>query len=117
MDRPTWVTNERYWRKNCREVVQCCRDLLEGRLGVIETARLLRELAFRVRAEDDPEFVLFRFLDSGSDAPPVGPRRNWSASTLEREDPQIAAFEAKWRSKGPPKNNFPGCVAVLEHTA
>jgi hypothetical protein len=100
MDRPTWVTNEHHWRENCLEVVHCCRDLLEGRLGVIEAARLLRELAFRLRAEEDPDFMLFRFLDSESDALPVGPQREyWSASALEREDAKIAAFEANWQSR------------------
>jgi hypothetical protein len=75
MDRPAWVTNEHHWRENCREVVQCCRDLVEGRLGVIEAARVLRDLAFRVRAEEDSDFKLFRFLDSESDALPIGPKR------------------------------------------
>ena len=96
MNRRTWITNERYWRANCREVVQRCRDLLEGRLGVIEAARLLRELAYRVSAEEDPDFMLFRFLEG--EAPPAGPRGNWSAS-VEREDATIAAFGAKWHSK------------------
>jgi hypothetical protein len=100
MDRPTWVTNEHHWRENCREVVQCCQDLMEGRLGVIEAARLLQELAFRVRAEEDPDFKLFRFLDSESDALPVGPQRQyWSVSALEREDAKVAAFEENWRGK------------------
>ena len=100
MDRPTWVTNEHHWRENCREVVQCCRDLMEGRLGVIEAARVLQELAFRVRAEEDPDLKLFRFLDSESDALPIGPQRqHWSVSALEREDAKVAAFEENWRSK------------------
>ncbi len=100
MDRPTWVTNEHHWRENCREIVQRCRDLLEGRLGVIEAARLLQELAFRVRAENDPDFMLFRFLDSESHDLPVGPQRQyWSASALEREDAKVDAFQASWQRK------------------
>ena len=73
---------------------------MEGRLGVIEAARVLQELAFRVRAEEDPDFMLFRFLDSESDALPVGPQRQyWSVSALEREDAKIAAFEDAYTKK------------------
>jgi hypothetical protein len=87
MNRRTWITNERYWCANCREVVQRCRDLLEGRLGVIEAATLLRELSNRVSAEEDPDFMLFRFLDG--EAPLAGPPGNWPAC-FEREDVTIA---------------------------
>ncbi len=98
MDRPDWVTNESYWRDCCREVVECCRDLLEGRVGVIAAARRLSGLAFEVRAGHDPDFVLFRALDSESDALPVGEvRQYWSAAALEREDAKIAAFEENAR--------------------
>jgi hypothetical protein len=100
MDRPAWVTNEQHWHRSCREVVERCRDLMEGRLSVIEAARVLRELAFRVRAEEDPDFILFRAIDSESDALPIGPEReHWSTSALEREDSKIAAFEETWRSR------------------
>lgn len=44
--------------------------------------------------------MLFRVLDSESDALPVGPQRKyWSASALEREDAKVAAFETSWQSK------------------
>jgi hypothetical protein len=100
MDRPDWVPNEHHGREDCREIVQRCQDLLEGRLGVIEAARRLKELAFRVRAEEDEDFLLFRVIDSESDALPVGPgRAHWSAAALEREDAKIAGFEDNWREQ------------------
>src|SRR5690242_10522770 len=100
MDRPAWVTNELEWQEHCREIVQCCQDLLEGRVGVIEAARRLVGLASKVRASRDPDFVLFVGLDFESDALPVGPvRQYWSTVALEREDATIAAFEAKWRGE------------------
>jgi hypothetical protein len=100
MDRPSWVTNEYHWRENCREIVQRARDVVEGRVGIIEAARVLKELAFRVRAEEDPDFVTFRVIDSESHPLPVGPeRKNWSADALEREDAKIAAFEEHWLAK------------------
>jgi hypothetical protein len=100
VERPAWVTNEHQWHVNCREVVQHCQDLLEGRVGVIQAARHLMELAFRVRDEDDQDFLLFRVIDSESDALPVGSERaHWSAVALEREDARIAAFEGNWRER------------------
>ena len=98
MDRPAWVTNEHQWRDNCREIVQRCQDLLDGRVGVIEAARSLKEWAFRVRAEEDEDFTLFRVIDSESDALPVGPERaQWSTAALEREVARIAGFGDNWR--------------------
>ena len=98
MDRPAWVSNEHQWREDCREIVECCRDVVEGRLGVIEAARRLKGLALSVRDESDPDFMLFRALDSESDALPVGPvRQYWSVSALEEEDAKIAAFEENAR--------------------
>jgi RPA family protein len=71
---------------------------LEEPLGVIETARRLVGLASKVRAARDPDFVLFRALDSESDALPVGEvRKYWSVTALEREDAKIAAFEENAR--------------------
>ena len=100
MDRPAWVTNELEWQEHCRGIVQCCQDLLEGRVGLIEAARRLVGLASKVRASRDPDFVLFVGLDFESDALPVGPvRQYWAAATLEREDAKIAAFEEKWRGE------------------
>ena len=100
MERPTWVTNEHHWRANCREIVERSRDLLDGRLGVIQAARALRGFAFRVRAEQDEDFMLFRVIDSESDALPTGVERaQWSATALAREDARIAAFEDNWRAQ------------------
>jgi hypothetical protein len=100
MDRPWWATNEHEWQDDCREIVQCCRDLLEERLGVIEAARRMGGLASRVRASHDPDFLFFSGLDSESDALPVGPvRQYWSVTALVREDAKIAAFEEKWRGE------------------
>jgi hypothetical protein len=75
MKQPDWATNEYHWRANCREIVDRSQDLLDGRLGVIQAARALRELAFRVRAEQDEDFMLFRVIDSESDALPTGAER------------------------------------------
>ncbi len=64
MKRPDWATNEFHWRANCREIVDRSQDLLDGRLGVIPAARALRGLSFRVRAENDEDFGLFRLIDN-----------------------------------------------------
>jgi hypothetical protein len=47
---PDRATNEYYWRANCQEIVERSQDLVDGRLGVIQAARALRGLAYRVRA-------------------------------------------------------------------
>jgi hypothetical protein len=98
MKRPAWVVNEAEWLADCDAIVQCARDLIEGRRGIIESARVLQSLAFSVRDERDPDFVVFRGIDSETDALPVGEvRKYWSPSALEREDVKIRSCEERYR--------------------
>ena len=90
MKQPDWSTNEYYWHANCQEIVERSQDLVDGRVGVIQAARALRGLAYRVRAEADADFRQFRVIDSERDALPAGPERaQESAIALEREDARI----------------------------
>jgi hypothetical protein len=100
MDRPSWVTNEQTWLKDCRRIAARTRDLLEGRLGVIAAAREFAELEFLVRASDDPDFITFNAIRSQADHLPIGPeRQHWSASALTREDKEIEAVEDFYRER------------------
>ncbi len=100
MDRPDWVTNATEWQQDCLEIVNCTQDLLSGRCGVIESARVLWRLSLRVRAQRDPDFVTFCAIDSESDALPIGPEReNWAREALKREDAKISSLEARWRPR------------------
>src|SRR5262245_15580358 len=95
---PEWATNEASWRKTRRRVVARARDLIEGRIGVIMCAREMSKLAFWLREQNDPDFLIFRGIDSESDALPAGPERQWwSESALREEDEKIRAAEDLWR--------------------
>jgi len=98
MDRPSWVTNEPEWLADRHDIVRCAQALVEGRAGIIELTRTLYRLGFKVRAHDDPDFRRFAGIYSESDALPVGQeRKNWAPTALEREEPNIVAFELRWR--------------------
>lgn len=98
MEIPDWVTNEASWRKTCKKVVARARDLEERRIGVIVCAREMCKLAFWLRAEDDPDFLVFRGIASESDELPAGQERlHWSESALQKEDIKIAEAEKIWR--------------------
>lgn len=100
MDRPKWVRNEAEWRSDCNAIVRSARDLIDGRKGVIESARALRRLGQKVRADGDPDFTLFIAIDSESDSFPVGDeRKNWALPALEHEDVKIGSFEKAWRGQ------------------
>ena len=72
----------------------------EGRVAVIETARAIQQLAFKVRDEQDPNFKAFFAIYSGSDALPVGEeRKNWAPSALRGEDAKIKSLEERWRER------------------
>jgi hypothetical protein len=94
---PPGVRNEELWRKHCRKIRARALDLLEGRLGVIETARVMLPLAYWTKVQNEPEFLLFRAIASETDDLPVGDvRAHWAADALEREDVRIEAAEKLW---------------------
>lgn len=100
MQIPAGITNEALWRKNCRKIRARALDLLEGRLGVIETARAMLPLAYWAKVEGESEFLLFRAVASDTDDLPVGDvRSHWATDALEREDRRIEAAEEFWREK------------------
>lgn len=100
MKSPPEVRNEALWRKHCRKIHARALDLLEGRLGVIETARVMLPLAYWTKVQNDPEFLLFRAIASETDDLPVGNvRAHWAADSLEREDVRIEAAEKLWREQ------------------
>lgn len=95
---PMGITNEARWRKHCRKIHARAKDLLSGRLGVIETARAMSPLASWTRAENEPEFRLFRAITSETNHLPVGEvRAHWAPYALAREDIHIQAAEDRWR--------------------
>lgn len=99
MEKPSWVTNEASWRNTCKKVVARARDLEENRIGVIVCAREMCKLAFWLRVEDDPDFLVFRRIASESDDLPAGEeRQHWSESALKKEDVKIDEVESIWRS-------------------
>ena len=94
---PPSITNEDLWRKHCRQIRARAMDLLEGRHGVIETARVMLPLARWTRVESEPEFQLFLAIASETDDLPVGAvRAYWAPSALEGEDVCIEAAEKLW---------------------
>ena len=100
MDQPSWVRNEADWLADCASIVQCGLALIEGHIGVIESARAMFGLAHKVRDERDPAFAVFCAIYSESDALPVGEeRKNWSPSALQREDSKIGLLEDRWRDR------------------
>lgn len=97
---PPEVRNEELWRKHCRKIRARALDLLESRLGVIETARVMLPLAYWTKVQNEPEFLLFRAIASETDDLPVGDvRAHWAADALEREDVRIEAAEKFWREQ------------------
>ena len=75
-------------------------DLVEGRLSVIESARVLSKLTYWSGLDTDPDLVTFVAIDSETDTLPVGEvRKYWAAHALEREDVEIAKAEELYRAQ------------------
>lgn len=97
---PAGIKNEQLWRKHCRKIRARAADFLEGRLGLIETARAMLPLARWTKVDGELEFQLFRAIASETGDLPVGDvRAYWAPEALEREDVRIQAAEAFWNDR------------------
>jgi hypothetical protein len=91
---PVHITNVPQWEEHCRKIHARAVDLLEGRAGVIETARTMIKLRFLTGLTDDPDLLTFVSIDSETDALPVGEvRKYWAAHALASEDVEIDRAE------------------------
>jgi hypothetical protein len=91
---PDHITNVPQWEEHCRKIHARAVDLLEERVGVIETARAIRTLGYWAGLLDDPDVETFVAIDSETDTLPVGEvRQYWAAHALEREDVEIGRAE------------------------
>jgi hypothetical protein len=92
--RPDSITNEQERQEFRHRIVTRCRDLLEGRIGVIEASRELSRSRFEADAETDPDLGVFVAIDSETNHLPVGTdRREWAPDALEAKDREIREYE------------------------
>ncbi len=98
MERPWQITSEEEWFRDCKEVVHVSRSVLDRSVGVIEGARLLAALRFRVRAENDEDFLVFTGIDSQTDHFPLSDvRARWNSDALVRYDAERQRAESDFR--------------------
>lgn len=97
---PPEIGNVDQWRTHCRRIRARAEDFLADRLSLVETARELLRLAYWAKVGGDPEFQVFRAIDTETRFLPVGEvRQYWAPEALEREDVQIRATEATWSER------------------
>ena len=94
MEPPKTIQNIAQWENHCRKIHARSEDFLADRLGVIETARILSQLAFWTHLQDDADLQTFVAIDSETDSLPVGEvRRYWAPDALKRKDVEINRAE------------------------
>ena len=79
------------------KVTKSARAVLDGKMGIIEGARLLSTLAPDLVPDwkVDPDFLVLAALDSETDDLPVGKERKlWDPTALKERDPVISQIEA-----------------------
>jgi hypothetical protein len=83
-----------------QKVTQIARDILDGRVGIIDGAREIRRfcgghLGFDER---DPDLNIFVGIDSETDDLPIGNvRQYWAPDALAQKDVDIARCEGMYR--------------------
>ena len=85
-------------RRAVTRLVAAARDLLEGRIGILEGSRTLTGLMHQCGLEGDNDLIILQGVDSESDRFPLGPVRNlWDPKALAELDPEIAAESDSYR--------------------
>jgi len=96
---PPGIRNIAHWEENCRKIHARAKDLIEGKIGVIEAARSLHLLSIWTSAQKDEDFLVFHEIDFGIIGLPVGSERQyWAKHALEQQDVTIHALEEYWIS-------------------
>jgi hypothetical protein len=100
MKPPKGITDESKWIRHCCQIHARAKQLLEGKISLIEASIALGPLASWTRAESERDFEVFRRLrDELIGLPIARERKWWAAHALAREDIKIHAIEDKWRGK------------------
>jgi hypothetical protein len=69
-------------------------------MGLIETSHELCKYAFRLRSENDTDFLFFRSIDSQTDHLPVGRvREEWAKDALFKKDEEVLEIEALFKDE------------------
>src|ERR1700677_4790493 len=90
---PSWVTNEASWRKQHIRMIARAYDLIHERTGLVEAARELRKCKFRLRLENDTNFLILNVIDTETDHLPIGkPRQFWDKEALKIKDKELRSI-------------------------
>jgi hypothetical protein len=104
-----YLNHEEYIQRQRAQVLAICKGMLAGDIGIILGSRMLTRLRFEVDEEEDPDFLIFKAIDSETDHLPVDEeRQNWAESTLLRKDVEIKKYEDFHRGEA-----FEGCHALI----
>jgi hypothetical protein len=95
---PAGITNAPRSEEHCRKIHARAKDLLDGKISVIEAAQALQSLALLTKAQQDPDLSVFIRLCGDLIGLPIGRERSlWAKHALEREDVKIRAIEQRWK--------------------
>jgi hypothetical protein len=96
---PARIRDVSRWEEHCRKIHARARDLVDGKLTLMQAAEAIHKLAIWTLATDDPDLAVFGKMLRDSVGLPIGSERQyWSKAALEREAPRIQAWEDRWKA-------------------
>jgi hypothetical protein len=91
------LTQAEYIARQRQEMVGIAEQMLTDKMGIIEGARRLVALSHGAEMSDE-DFMVFRAIDSETDALPVGESRNhWNEEALKAKDKEASDYEEEVR--------------------
>ena len=98
--RPSTVHNQQLWLKHCRKVRALAQRIIGGQVGIIDGSRQMLTYKYWLHAGDDPDFLIFKVVDSETHNIPVGKvREHWSAEALQEQDIKGQKIENLYRAR------------------
>jgi hypothetical protein len=105
------MSHEEYVAEQKARAVNIATQMLDGKTGIIEGARLLWRLQSEVTDQDfDADFLIFILIVSETDGLPIGPERElWATSALIEKDKQVEHAQDLYREEA-----LASCKALVE---
>ncbi len=80
--------------ENKRKILDTAKDMLDGKINLIEGSRIINRLKYTVNQEENPLFNIFHVVSSDTENIPIdhNVRKNFGEEYLDKSDREMKAY-------------------------